>query len=367
MGIEDVRLIGIKGIGGGGKTTLVRAVFDNICFSFEGWKKDKAIRALESCGFHARNGLRVLEQKSLIAISPNMELGMHDHIEEMGQNIARHSDPNEPIRHNRLWIRGEIEDVFAKDLSADVKKQTCFLLWTVVVCSTSSTTEDCREVTRTIAIQINSSGDNECPCYEILTNGFGNMKNLRFLHVDSDTRDWPVNIRVGQNLPNALRFLSWRRFPHCSLPKTFQANNLVSLQISSSIIIQLWEDGERKVLKNLKFLDFSYSHLRTLDCGLLPNLEKLNLAKGNFTISIVTFSLKEIACTIFRQTLYLYAIAISLLISTVARPLHPLRHPVASNSKMVTCGCGNEAMEITSWTNQNPGRQFWNCTRCGFL
>ncbi|KAL7614777.1 hypothetical protein Lser_V15G05754 [Lactuca serriola] len=45
----------------------------------------------------------------------------------------------------------------------------------------------------------------------------------------------------------------------------------------SSIIKQLWEDGERKVLKNLRFLDFSYSHMRTLDCSLLPNLEKLNL------------------------------------------------------------------------------------------
>nr|KAJ0222943.1 hypothetical protein LSAT_V11C200062110 [Lactuca sativa] len=248
-----------------------KEIFLDVACLLKGWKKDKAIRALESCGFRARNGLRVLEQKSLITISPNMELGMHDHIEEMGRNIARRSDPNEPIRHSRLWIRGEIEDVFAKDLFfSRIKLLASFIFFFLGLQVT--------EATRAIAIQINSSGDNERPCYEILTNGFGNMKNLRFLHVDSDTRDWPVNIGVGQNLPNALRFLSWRRFPHCSLPKTFQANNLVSLQISSSIIIQLWEDGERKVLKNLKFLDFSYSHLRTLDCGLLPNLEKLNLA-----------------------------------------------------------------------------------------
>ncbi|PWA75181.1 toll/interleukin-1 receptor (TIR) domain-containing protein [Artemisia annua] len=34
--VDDVRMIGIKGIGGGGKTTLARAVFDQISIQFEG-------------------------------------------------------------------------------------------------------------------------------------------------------------------------------------------------------------------------------------------------------------------------------------------------------------------------------------------
>ncbi|GJX36168.1 Toll/interleukin-1 receptor domain-containing protein [Tanacetum coccineum] len=167
-GVDDVRMVGIKGMGGAGKTTLARAVFDKISFQFEGqcfvenireeskpslsglkslqkqvltdvlnnqgitvngvhegkkmiqkkmhvrkvlivlddvdkieqlealvgegncykgleedykeifldvacilkgWPKDDAVIALESCGFHARNGLRVLEQRSLMNIS----------------------------------------------------------------------------------------------------------------------------------------------------------------------------------------------------------------------------------------------------------------------------------------------------------
>ncbi|XP_076903993.1 disease resistance protein Roq1-like [Bidens hawaiensis] len=36
MDIKDVRVIGIKGMGGGGKTTLARAVFDDISVSFDG-------------------------------------------------------------------------------------------------------------------------------------------------------------------------------------------------------------------------------------------------------------------------------------------------------------------------------------------
>ncbi|KAL4578618.1 hypothetical protein LXL04_014745 [Taraxacum kok-saghyz] len=228
-----------------------KEIFLDVACLLKGWKKEDAIRALESRGFHARNGLRVLEQKSLITISPDLELGMHDHIQEMGRNIVRRSNLDEPMRHSRLWIRGEIEDVLVNDLV--------------------------NEETKAIAIQIISMHDEKNLCSKILTKGFGNMKKLRFLYVDSDTGDWPTSIGVGYNFPNALRFLSWRRYPHCSLPKTFQANNLVALHISSSIIKQLWEDGEKKVLKSLRFLDFGYSHLRTLDCGLLPNLEKLNL------------------------------------------------------------------------------------------
>ena len=65
--------------------------------AYKGRRKDHAIQMLESCGFHARNGLRILEQKSLITLHPNPLgdecVGMHDHLEEMGRNIVRRSHP----------------------------------------------------------------------------------------------------------------------------------------------------------------------------------------------------------------------------------------------------------------------------------
>ncbi|GJR35287.1 Toll/interleukin-1 receptor domain-containing protein [Tanacetum coccineum] len=45
-----------------------------------------------------------------------------------------------------------------------------------------------------------------------------------------------------------------------------------------SKIVQLWEDGEEKVLNNLRFLTIRSSKLRTFDLRLAPNLEKLTIS-----------------------------------------------------------------------------------------
>ena len=88
---------------------------DVACF-LKGFPEDDAIRALDSCGFHATYGLRILEQKSLITFSNDGRLGMHDRIEELGKSIVRRSHPHEPNKHSRLWIEKEFEDLFSDDV-----------------------------------------------------------------------------------------------------------------------------------------------------------------------------------------------------------------------------------------------------------
>ncbi|CAI9285622.1 unnamed protein product [Lactuca saligna] len=50
---------------------------------------------------------------------------------------------------------------------------------------------------------------------------------------------------------------------------------------------------------------------------------------------------------------------------------HSIVHPIAKRilrvSKMANCRCGMETTKLTSWTDRNPGRQFLNCSRCGFV
>ncbi|GJY57011.1 Toll/interleukin-1 receptor domain-containing protein [Tanacetum coccineum] len=100
-----------------------KEIFLDIACILKGKRKADAIRILECCGFHARIGLKVLEQRSLITIREfDQTLGMHDHIEELGKNIVRRSHPDEPNQHSHLWIDDEIEDILANDMGTEATR-----------------------------------------------------------------------------------------------------------------------------------------------------------------------------------------------------------------------------------------------------
>ncbi|XP_076954546.1 TMV resistance protein N-like [Bidens hawaiensis] len=227
-----------------------KEIFLDVACFLRGWEKDDAIRMLESSGFYARSGLRVLEQKSLITISKNTFSGsttitMHDHLVEMGMNIVRREHPEEPKKHNLLWVQKEIEHVLSDNTG--------------------------NEAVRCIDLENTPS---------IYLEGLGNMKKLRCLIVDRGafTNGFNGYVKIDEarlHFPNSLRYLFWYNYPHWCLPKTFEANNLVALEMRRSNIVQLWEGG--KVMEKLRFLDLGRSKLRSLDLGLTPKLERLNL------------------------------------------------------------------------------------------
>ncbi|KAJ0751836.1 putative TIR domain, P-loop containing nucleoside triphosphate hydrolase [Helianthus annuus] len=232
-----------------------KEIFLDIACILKGTTKNRTIRILESCGFRAHIGLRVLEQKSLLTITKGKDVAwyfdedterllLHDHIEEMGMSIVRRVHPDEPNRHRRLWIKEEIEDILVNELGT--------------------------ESTRSIKLW----NSNLHPA--IIMKGLKKMKELRFLCVVPGIETWQVD-EFNQHLPDALRYLSWYDYPFQSLPITFQANKLVNLEMIGSKITELWEGGEIKVLDKIRFLDLSYSKLRTFDIRMTPHLEKLYL------------------------------------------------------------------------------------------
>ncbi|GJU25610.1 disease resistance TIR-NBS-LRR class family protein [Tanacetum coccineum] len=224
-----------------------KEIFLDIACMLKGQSKKDAIRILESCGFHARIGLKVLEQRSLITIISSkydQVLGMHDHIEEMGKNIVRRSHPDEPNQHSRLWIYEEIEDILANDMG----------------------TEETR------CLKLDMSRRNS----RIVMKGLGKMKKLRYLEVNYADSD-PEFDHTSQYFTNSLKYLKCTFYPFSYLPRTFQANNLVGLDMSKSRLVQLWEEGEKKDLQKLKFLFLSESELTTFDMRITPNLEELSL------------------------------------------------------------------------------------------
>ncbi|KAJ0837012.1 putative TIR domain, P-loop containing nucleoside triphosphate hydrolase [Helianthus annuus] len=182
-------------------------------------------------------------------------IGMHDHLVEMGKNIVRREHPDEPNKHSRLWIQEKIEHVLAGNSGS--------------------------EATRCVDLKITRG---------TFLEGLGNMKELRCLIVNHGKYNmshdlmnhlWNIPGRSWKHdkarwyFPNSLRYLYWEEYPHLCLPKTFEANNLVALEMRGSKIEQLWE-GE-KVMEKLRFLNLSNSKLRSLDLRLTPNLERLIL------------------------------------------------------------------------------------------
>ncbi|KAL8227930.1 hypothetical protein R6Q57_015514 [Mikania cordata] len=213
--------------------------------------KDEAIEVLESCGFHARIGLRVLEQKSLIRIEGTFEGGrisMHDHILEMGENIIRREHPVEPSKHSRLWVQEEIEHVLANDLGTEATR--CIYI---------------TDITDGIVLEsLKKMKKLRC----VINLDYIVVKKLPDYHVKTD--------EAPQYFPNSLQYLSWNGYPYRCLPKTFEADNLVTLRMTNSEIEQLWNEG--RVMKKLKFLFLGFSKLKSLDLGMIPNLERLELS-----------------------------------------------------------------------------------------
>ncbi|KAJ9553981.1 hypothetical protein OSB04_018026 [Centaurea solstitialis] len=177
-----------------------KEIFLDVACILKGWQEHKAIRGLESCGFHAIRGLSVLEKKSLITISGDGCLDMHDHIQEMWRYIVRRLHPDEPNKHSRLWIDEEIVDIVANNRGT--------------------------EETKCVKFRLDSWSNINNP--ETGMKGLGNMEKLRLLLVYGYGSSWEFD-EVGEYFPNSLKYLAWPKYPFCSLPKTFQASNLVAL------------------------------------------------------------------------------------------------------------------------------------------
>ncbi|XP_023741591.1 disease resistance protein RUN1 [Lactuca sativa] len=165
----------------------------------------------------------------------------------MGRNIVRRSHPDMPNKHSRLWNRKEIEDILANYMGT--------------------------EATRCMKFYYRGLDP------QIIMKGLRKMKELRVLNV-ADEENY-LNLKISLYFPNVLRYLRWHKYPFGSLPKSFQANNLVALEMTYSDIVQLWERGEKKVLNKLRFLDLSAPKLRSLDLELTPNLETLMMEPGD--------------------------------------------------------------------------------------
>ena len=86
-------------------------IFKDIACFFNHEKKDYVVQILKNhLGRYPFIGLSNLIDKSLLKISKNYELWMHDLVEDMGRDVVRQESP-EPGERSRLWLYKDIDHV----------------------------------------------------------------------------------------------------------------------------------------------------------------------------------------------------------------------------------------------------------------
>ncbi|CAH1446988.1 unnamed protein product [Lactuca virosa] len=242
-----------------------KEIFLDVACILKGERKQFVIEALESCGFHARNGLRVLEQKFLITIHHNSSYNykyvfMHDHLVEMGRNIVRRLHPYKPNEHSRLWIDMEIEDILANDLGTEATRYIQF--------STRELNPEGGEKK-----VLNKLRFLDLSYSKLRTLDLGIAPNLEILSLSGCVDLVEFHIPNGclklrsLDLSNVkLRILNLQSAPNLELLNLRNCLDLVELHMPARCV-------------KITSIDITNSKLRTLDIGLTPNLKNLDLSE----------------------------------------------------------------------------------------
>ena len=79
-------------------TEVEREIFLDIACLFIGENRDTAISIWEGSCWNGRQALRNLQDKSLVEVDSRNMIRMHDHLKDLGKDIAAYSS------QRRIWI-----------------------------------------------------------------------------------------------------------------------------------------------------------------------------------------------------------------------------------------------------------------------
>ncbi|KAH9781786.1 ADP-ribosyl cyclase/cyclic ADP-ribose hydrolase [Citrus sinensis] len=319
-GSNDVRTIGIWGMGGLGKTTLARIVYDLMSHEFDGSSFLADVREK-----FEKEGSEISLQKQLLSdllkLSDYSIQNVYDGINIIGSRLQRKKvlliiddvadveqlqrlvgrrdwfGPGSKIlittRDRQLLVAHEVDEEHILDLDV-LNNDEALQLFSMKAFKSHQPMGEYMELSKRVleyagglplalkvlgSFLIGRSVDlwrsalerlKKDPSNKIMT--FSQMTNLRLLKISN------VQLPRGlEYLSNRLRLLDWRRYPLKCLPSNLQLDEIVEFKMCYSRIEELWKGF--KPLNMLRVLKLSHSEnlMKTPDFTKVPNLEVLNL------------------------------------------------------------------------------------------
>ncbi|KAK7386930.1 hypothetical protein VNO78_27308 [Psophocarpus tetragonolobus] len=250
-------------------------------------KRDYLIYVLRGCGFKGEIAITVLVQKSLIKITQDNILMMHDQIRDMGRQIVMDKSLVDLGRRSRLWDRVEIMTVLKnhtgtrsiQGIVLDFEEERFHKSRVESVISTNFQWRSyLSNVLGKIKQGLKSYLQHEAyENKEVILHAefFEPMVNLKQLQIN--------NIKLeGKFLPDTLKWLQWQGCPSEHMSLKFWPQELTILDLKNNKKMETlwgWKWNQNKVPQKLMVLNLSYCiQLTTIpDLSRCQCLEKIDL------------------------------------------------------------------------------------------
>ncbi|XP_037494761.1 disease resistance protein RML1A isoform X4 [Jatropha curcas] len=235
-------------------------IFLHIACFFKGEPRSRIEELLDACGFSTLIDLTILKNRSLINISGNNKVMMHDLLQQMGHEIVG-QESAEPGKRSRLCNHDDVHHVLTKKTGTE-SVEGMFLDQTKI----NTLSLDPAVFSNMIGMKFLKFHDSSVNEDEAMYRCYKKCLPNYF--------DFPQGL---ESLPGELRLLTWQYCPLKALPSNFDFEKLVEINLFGSRIERLWSGAQA-----------------------LPSLKEISMSECRFLVEMPDFSgapnLKAISC-----------------------------------------------------------------------